>query len=514
MAEKAPVASNVPFSMPMFRAFVPDWLRPWIFVIFIIIIQMNGGWYLGALMNLSGSFSFTTEEVMMIGMCAVVGACVAFPFLFRFKFRFTNKQLLLFWFSVHIVCNVALLTLRSVPLLCIFSFISGFSKLTNTFECASNVQLWVAPRRDFRLWFPFMYVMVFGNMALNAWLSVNIDYWFGSWKMMHWLMIGLMLVVWLAAFLLLRSVRFMPKKPLKGMDWLGALLWVLMMIEGVWIFTFGEYYNWWDGEVFRVVVIMFILTLFFAIQRMRHIRHPYIEPEIFSYRIFVPVLLMFAMAELFNGTPKALQNVFTAGAMGWGSVTTSQFSLYELIGCALACLFALHWYKTFHLTEVYKLMGLGFFCLVGYHVIMYFTIAPDVNIQKLIFPIMLRNFGYILVQIALTLYITDTVSGPHIFQCLVVVGFVRNGFFATITAGTLNFAMRGAKVAATTYALPYSGLDALLVPVKEVLGWICLGGFFFLLVILLFDLPFFRSLFRRLLYLRYARPASSGEGEG
>lgn len=514
MAEKAPVASNVPFSMPMFREFVPDWLRPWIFIIFIVVIQLNNGWYLGSLMNLAGSFSFTTEEVMMVGMSAVVGACVAFPFLFRFKFRFTNKQLLLFWFSVHIVCNIMLITLRSVPLLCIFSFFSGFSKLTNTFECASNVQLWVAPKRDFRLWFPFMYVMVFGNMALNQWLCVNVNYTFGSWKMMHWMMIGLMLCLWLTAFCLLRNVRFMPKKPLKGMDWMGALLWVLMMIEGVWIFTFGEYYNWWDGQVFRVVVLMFALTLFFAIYRMLHCRHPYIEPAVFSYRIFIPVLLMFAMAEIFNGTPKALQNVFTSGAMGWGSVASSQFSLYELIGCALACLFALHWYKTFHLTELYKLMGLGFVCLVAYHVMMYFMIAPDINIQKMILPVILRNFGYILVQLVLTLYITDTVSGPHIFQCLVVVGFVRNGFFASITAGTLNFFLRGAKASAATYALPYQGLDALLVPVKQMLGWICLLGIAFLFIYFLFDLAYFRSGFRKLLYWRYVRPVNSGEGEG
>lgn len=44
----APVL-NGPFTMPMFRSFVPRKLQPWIYVVFAFMFQMSGGVYLGAL---------------------------------------------------------------------------------------------------------------------------------------------------------------------------------------------------------------------------------------------------------------------------------------------------------------------------------------------------------------------------------------------------------------------------------------------------------------------------------
>ena len=83
------------FSMPMYREFVPKSVRPWIYVFFAIVFQLSGGIYLGTLSNMMGTTSFMREDVLMIGLCGVVGVCMPFPLLFRFKFRFTNRQLLL-----------------------------------------------------------------------------------------------------------------------------------------------------------------------------------------------------------------------------------------------------------------------------------------------------------------------------------------------------------------------------------------------------------------------------------
>jgi hypothetical protein len=59
---------------------------------------------------------------------------------------------------------------------------------------------------------------------------------------------------------------------------LGCILWSAWMLEFIFFFTYGEHYNWLDSKIMQMDVLLFIFTGYFCIQRMLHIRHPYIEP--------------------------------------------------------------------------------------------------------------------------------------------------------------------------------------------------------------------------------------------
>ena len=83
----------------------------------------------------------------------------------------------------------------------------------------------------------------------------------------------------------------MKPLPLISLDALGCVLWSALLIEVVFLFNYGEYYNWWDGRPFRVVTFMVPVTFYFALQRMRHIRHPYIAPRHGSTSVCCPCLL-------------------------------------------------------------------------------------------------------------------------------------------------------------------------------------------------------------------------------
>ena len=50
-------AQPIPFSMPMFKSFVPERIRPWIYVFIAFTFQFSGGLYLGTL-NQIYLFSF------------------------------------------------------------------------------------------------------------------------------------------------------------------------------------------------------------------------------------------------------------------------------------------------------------------------------------------------------------------------------------------------------------------------------------------------------------------------
>ena len=52
-----------PFSMPMFRSFVPERMRPWMYVFLAVTFQFSGGLYLGTLNQMMGETTLMREEV-------------------------------------------------------------------------------------------------------------------------------------------------------------------------------------------------------------------------------------------------------------------------------------------------------------------------------------------------------------------------------------------------------------------------------------------------------------------
>lgn len=165
-----------PFRVPSFNSFVPRLAQPWIYLLIAFMFQLSGGIYSGAMSYVMGDYSLMREDVLMIIMCNVVGVNMPFPFLFRLKFRFTNRHLLITSALVVGVCNVLILHTQSMVLMCVLAYISGFFKLCGTFECMSNIQLWMTPKRDFTVFFPLLYSVVLGNMSLSPWIAEHLIY--------------------------------------------------------------------------------------------------------------------------------------------------------------------------------------------------------------------------------------------------------------------------------------------------------------------------------------------------
>lgn len=503
------------FSMPMYREFVPKAVRPWIYVFFAMAFQLSGGVCLGCMTQMAAATSFMREDIMMAGLCGVVGVCMPFPFLFRFKFRFTNRQLLLNAAAVILVCNILCLYVRSLPLLCVISFTAGFFKLCGTFECMSNIQLWMAPGRDFTLFFPLLYIIVIGDMSLSSLIANRLAWFFGGWEAMHWFIMGLMAIVMLCLLTLTRNFRIMRRIPLISMDWLGCLLWSLSLLEAIWMCTYGEHYNWFDGRVFRTVALMFAVTLVMCLRRMHRVRHPYIDPKAFRYSGLLPVLALFAVCEFMSAGSKSLQNVFLGSVMGYGSLTMTVFSALEYAGVVIGCLFVIFWVKILRRPYT-RMLTLGFAALLCYHVIMYFTISPYSDIGKFYMPTVLRTFGYSVFFCVLTIYLEEKMSFQHFFMGLTICGFVRNGLAESMASAAYShflryyiadyagrFAPAPAPIAAGSaageaFAAKMTALSPLMSGIKTLFGWTCVMGVLVLIVFLLYDIEPVRRTFRKI----------------
>ena len=172
------------FSMPMMRRWVPRALQPWIYVLTAFCFQFSGGMYLGALDEIRGTTNFMIEDVMMLLYATLAGMAVWFPMLFKMKFRFTNQQLLCTSAIVIGICNLVTMHSQSMPLLLVVCFIAGIAKIQGTFECMSNIQQWITPKRDFAVFFPVLHIILLTAIEGSGWLAA----WMGhhlTWQMMH-----------------------------------------------------------------------------------------------------------------------------------------------------------------------------------------------------------------------------------------------------------------------------------------------------------------------------------------
>ena len=153
-------AQPIPFSMPMFKSFVPERIRPWIYVFIAFTFQFSGGLYLGTLNQMMGETTLMREDLLMCLYANLAGMAIYFPLLFRMKFRFTNKTLLCGAATGVLLCNLVAPHITFLPLLWLVCFIEGMCKIQGTFECMSNIQLWMSPTRDFTVFFPMLHIVI------------------------------------------------------------------------------------------------------------------------------------------------------------------------------------------------------------------------------------------------------------------------------------------------------------------------------------------------------------------
>lgn len=486
-----------PFRVPSFDSYVPRRLQPWIYLLFAFIFQLSGGIYGGAMSHVMGEYSLMREDVLMVIMCNVVGVAMPFPFLFKMKFRFTNRSLLLNAALVIAVCNVLIVWTESLPVMCALSYIAGFFKLCGTFECMSNIQLWMTPKRDFTVFFPLLYCIVLGNIALSPWITEHLIYIYQDWRIINWTMAGAMLTVALVVYVTTHDFRFMKPLPFISVDYLGCLLWSAWMLEFIFFFNYGEYYNWLDSKVMRMDVVLFLVTGYFCISRMMHIRHPYISPEAWRYKRLIPLLILFAFVEFMGSTPKVLQTAFTGGVLHFGNLTTNVLNVVEWGAVIMGCLFCLLWCKVLH-WKYTRLLTIGVAAMVGYPVMMYFLIDQGLPIERLYLPTALRSFGNAIFFCMLTVYLEELMPFQHFFMGLTMAGIIRNGPVATMCSGLFSFGIRHQMADNMVRGLPYDATQLLMISVRQLYGITCLIGIAVLLIFLIWDIEPVRSTLKKM----------------
>ena len=291
-------------------------------------------------------------------------------------------------------------------------------KIQGTFECMSNIQLWMTPTRDFTVFFPMLHIVILGSMQLSDLLATYLMYYY-HWDYMQWFICGIMMTDLLILTVCTRHFRMFKKFPLFGIDWLGAVLWAMLLLEIAYLFNYGDWYDWWNSPVIRQLSMVIIVTLFFCVWRMFTIRHPYYEPEMWTYRHLLPVFILITLVEMFLATEHVLEEVYLEEVMHYGTMTSVQLDWPVLAGVLAGCLFA-YWWMHIRRFNYLRLIVIGLGGIIGYLLGNYFLISSDIHISQLYLPIFCRGFAYAVLSATFMTCLEEIMSFQHFFQALSV----------------------------------------------------------------------------------------------
>ncbi len=480
------------FAMPMFNDFVPEKMRPWIYLFIAMCFQLSGARYLGPLNEIIGADGYMREDILMCMYCNLAGMALWFPMLFRMKFRFSNKTLLTAASITVIVTNLLTAHITFLPLLWVVCFIEGVAKIQGTFECMSNIQLWMTPKRDMKIFFPILHTVILSAIGFQDLLSS----WFGhigDWRLMHYLIIGLQCIVLVILTTCVHHFKF-TNQPLYGIDWVGMVLWGVLMVLLAFLLDYGEHYDWFKSDATWYLVGFVIITFAMILWRMNNNRHPYITPEVFtSFKFVKPIFCLIIIYEAVMGTEYVLEEAYLEDGLHYGTWTNAQLVWPVWIGNILGCAVSFFWMRIVNKFTYIRLGILGTCFLGGYILLMYFRVTPSLNIEALYLPLMLRGAAYSCLSIMFMVSLHDSMDFQHFFQGLsifnmlhmVIGGCIGCAFYAK----GLNYYIADAV---RNFAI-FDDSQLVCLGVKTLYGWVAFVCVALLTGFLMFDSPIRRD---------------------
>ena len=496
-------APSGPFDIPEVPNFIPRRLKPYLFIFFVLIVQFSGGVYLAAASDMVGTTALLQEDILMAGYASLIGLAINFAVMFRIKFRFSTRTQLLVSASVLIAANIICAQTASVPVLVVTCFIAGWFRMQATLACNSTIQLWLTPVRDMAIFFCYVYIIVDSVIQLSGIATIYTAF-YSQWEYMHWIMSGLLALMMIVVMITVKPVRGPMFIPLLGIDWIGALLWAGFMMCFTFICVYGNYYDWWDALEIKGATIIGLVCLGINLWRASFLHHPYISFQAMKNRNVIRATGVYLVFFTLMGTEHVFEHSYAANILGFDETNLIDLNWFVFAGIIVGCGFT---YFTFALRKWrYKTMtAIAFALAVVYLAYFYFLIDYGVEKEMLFIPLFCRGAAAVIISIV---FLTSVVQSGLSFQVFPQ-ALTINGFTGAVMGATLGPAIIGeflkhtmAKNAAllgsnitnmnpdTAFA-PLGNLygmvqmQALVVSMKEIYGWLLIGALASLIVILL-----------------------------
>ncbi|MGS2739284.1 hypothetical protein [Sinomicrobium sp. M5D2P17] len=420
-----------------FRNSVPRWLRIVLFLFFSVVFQFSNTAYPPLAGTISGAHQLLKEDLNFFLQMTMVGICFMFPLLFRFKLRFTSRQIIIGCSLVVMVMLFITTISESVPVIAAASFILGTAKMLGTFETLVSIQLIITPNKDYGVFFSVVLgIVLFCGQVSGIWATkLNYDY---NWTAIYKIIIGAHAFMIILALLLLKHIRIARKLPLYGIDWFGCFLWCCLFTSLTYIFSYGQVLNWLHSESIQVAIWLSLLFAILTAFRMFSARRPYVSPGVFKIKSVNISILAILFMQPFLGASGSVLGPFTTGVLRLDHLHISSLNWGIVTGIVVGAIFSYYWFLK--INGPFKIFfTIAFASLTGYYYSLYFTIGNYADYNMLILPYVLRGFGNMLIFAGVGKYVTKNVKLDIFTQVLCYLAMARNAIGSLIPTSVIGY---------------------------------------------------------------------------
>jgi hypothetical protein len=410
----------------MYRDGVPRRVRVWLLLAFGFLYQYAGSINLSSMSQMVSEISCLNEDVQMAGNCMLAGITVCFPVMYRLKFALYSRQLFFIAAIGLMFCTAITMNVNVPWVVWSASFAAGFFKMMGMFGCTSNFRMCVTPSRNYYVFFPVVYFLVVGGVYLSGLTTAYLTY-YGNWRLMNLFVIALLMIhIGLVYFLMKPDHRPGPYMSLKGIDYPGFILWCGFILSGMWVFSYGEHYEWWRSRPIWIASMISVVFFIAAWSRSRFHDKPYLDLTIFSFKAVWKIILWLFAAAILQSAPRLLQSIYLNAVLGYDSLNVISLNFPMLYGVVLGALLAFYTKaKWGWSTKLYLVVSFGM--LIFYVASMYFLIDGSTNKEAFYLPMVAVGISEVMIGSISNCYLSQCVPFTYFFCGLSAIGYSRCG---------------------------------------------------------------------------------------
>ena len=501
------------YNKGLYHDWVPKPIQLLLIVLLLAVVMPLGGVYTGNISYLVGGTGALSEYFLWANYATTIGMGACMPVVLRMKMRFkVRDKIVLILVLLGLLSYVNATTLQPMVMV-ISALIIGFLKMMVTIELFLPLMAMIGNRGVFYGAF-YTFVLMMNQVASYYAVEVSILY---NWQHFYIIVAVLCFILALIHWVFMHDKYFALKVPLHYIDWLSILLFVSTFMFSAYVYSFGKQQDWWNSsKIMNASIGAFISFALLAIRQLT-LKRPYLSFMIFKRNNVQNGLFMLFWLGMFLGTT-TLQNTFAVGVLGYDQLTNARLNILMIPGIILAGVVAIFWFKKEKPLKMFIFSG--FSAMVGYAMIMYFSMVLEFSYDRWYLPMFLKGYGMCSLFISVWFYTLDKLELDDMLAAIGLVlvwrTFLAVGLFSAIyswfqyhfqivAVGDLAVYIDGMTISPQTLAgnMKAVQLNAIIIASKKIFGCIVLVGFGVLVYVLTHH--FGKERFQ---YLRFVRMLS------
>lgn len=385
-----------------FREWVPHWLKITVAFIALLPVLLINGAYTGSNIEIVGYMGVLSEDINMAYYASSVGMAIAHLILLRIKPVATAKTIILIVLLAQVILSFICARTNYIEVIIFCSFWIGYLKAFSMSEIIGILMPELSKHSGTRNeFYSKFYPITLGVGQLSMVVTAELAYQY-QWQYMYYFMIVLLLISMVAVVICMSYAKRIIHLPIKEIDWISFFLISVCFMCIIYVCTYGKTKDWFaSSDILFATILIPVTGWMFVHRQLLPDKEPFADMSILKNRNST-ITYIFCFILMFFASFSVLTSSYTTNILRLGSDRVNELYLYMLPGLIVGGVFCYFMYLK--AIRMAWLIFSGFACFViaiGY---LYFKVTPTGLYEDLYLPMFLRGIGMVILFVAFGVY--------------------------------------------------------------------------------------------------------------